>query len=93
MLSDDDLKKIATTIAENIGSRLEISRTEHDAHHRFVQTLIDEANDRRELWLDMRKHLMKWGMFGLIGVALTVFWFYLTAAVRSIAVTGQLPPH
>lgn len=76
-ITDDQLSSIADRIASRIGSRLEISREEHDQHHRFVQTLIEESEERRELWLEMRKSLAKWGAIGLltaIGLAVVRYW-------------------
>lgn len=44
----------------------ETDLTEHAEHHEFIKELIAERRERRETWVELKRHLVKWGAVGVI---------------------------
>lgn len=81
--SEKDLEDIAEAVANGLEQRRRISVDIHDDHHQFVATLIKEREERRQLWIEMRIHLAKWGMVGVLTGVVTALWYWLKHNVHT----------
>lgn len=81
-LTPTEISAIADAVAEGLEQRRRIKSDVHEDHHDFVAVLIEERDERRQLWIEMRSHLAKWGMAGVLTALGTAVWFWLKHSLQ-----------
>ncbi len=70
------LKEMSGTLHEVLESTraLEISHDEHNEQHQYLKGLINRDREKREFYAELRKHMAKAGILGLLSglAALTI---------------------
>lgn len=62
----DDIEAMAIAFAQVLQQSRSVSDSEHFDHHRWVSGRILAERQREEFWREMSKHIVKWGMVGVL---------------------------
>jgi hypothetical protein len=76
-LTPQEVDALSTALATALEKSGRQSSEAHADHHRFVEQLIEERQARTELWHELRDHLLKWGMIGVLTGLAAAVWFWL----------------
>lgn len=66
MLREEEAEMIAQKFAEKLQQARSVSDTEHYAHHRWIAKQIERDEARTRLFDELTKHVMKWGIIGVV---------------------------
>ena len=76
-MTPEQVQEIATALAEILDQRRAVEESEHAEHHQYIREQIEGQRERRELYAELRKHLVKWGAVGVISFVGMACWYWL----------------
>lgn len=75
---DDLVGRIAHTLRHEDGHFDEITAEQHQTHHAWIELEMQEKITRIQRNEEVRRHVLKWGIVGVLGTAATAVWHYVT---------------
>lgn len=76
-MSPEDVQRVAAALSEILNERRSVEETEHAEHHLFIREQIERERERREMYADLRRHLVKWGAVGVISFFGMAAWYWV----------------
>lgn len=82
-ISNDEMDQITQRVVyglrhEYVDHFDNMSAEEHREHHIWIETEIAEKKTRIARNEEVRRHIMKWGIVGVLGFVITAAWHYIT---------------
>ena len=70
-------KEIASELACLLDERRSVQECQHAEHHRFIDELIKEKEERQKMYAELRTHLMKGGLWGMVSFLALAVWYWV----------------
>lgn len=83
MISEADAERISVAVAKALQAARSVSDSEHYGHHKWISAKRAREEAWRDVWVDLRKHVLKWGAVSLLTGFFYVIWLGIKAMVRS----------
>lgn len=81
-MTDADAEKLAIAVAKALQQARSVSDSEHFDHHRWISAKIARENAWRDFWIEMQKHVAKWGSIAIVSFVFYAMWLAAKEALH-----------
>lgn len=82
-MSEDDLERLANSIARALQQARSVSDSEHYDHHVWITQKIIAERLRAEFWGSLKEHVAKWGAVSIVSVTGYALWLWFKQQVQT----------
>lgn len=78
----EDIDSLARAFAEALQQARSVSDSEHFDHHKWITARIEKEGARRLFWDEMTKHVVKWGVIGVVSGLLYALYLGIRISLK-----------